>query len=369
MKISRPYIALVVVSAILALILGTKLLISIFFAMVILCILDIAMLKLYKSAIEVLDEDYELNLEVFSTYTLKYKIKNKLPISVNNISIKIDSDAVKEEKKEVMCFKAKELREIQEYIEFCQRGTYNISQMIIQIKSLFGIAKEEFVIYKDKTINVYPKESIIKFDLLGASGYINDRGRKVNYSSEISEIKEYVPGDPVKRINWKHSAKSQKLMVNKYDGEYGGCDYIILDMNKSNYKSDPSGINEEKMVDFAMSLCKSKMTAGKNITMLINNKDMKQIYISKKDDYCDLMEYFRDNKSCGNEKIEDFILKIVKSIQGMGNLTLIINEFNNDIGNFIDTIEINSNIKVMIVCNKVDSNYKNENVKLIDSCS
>lgn len=50
--------------------------------------------------------------------------------------------------------------------------------------------------------------------------------------TDFREIKEYTPGDPMKFMNWKATARKDKLMVNKYEVEGKKAVWIFLDANK-----------------------------------------------------------------------------------------------------------------------------------------
>ncbi|SDY21413.1 Protein of unknown function DUF58 [Ruminococcaceae bacterium YAD3003] len=47
-------------------------------------------------------------------------------------------------------------------------------------------------------------------------------------NSEIYDVKEYAPGDPIKSIHWKVSAKKDKLYVKEALEEYGGHSRVLL---------------------------------------------------------------------------------------------------------------------------------------------
>ncbi len=85
-------------------------------------------------------------------------------------------------------------------------------------------------------IKVYPKiEYMRKFPikprktrtLLG--DYPSKRkGRGI----EFMDIREYEPGDDMRRINWKATARADKLMVNEYESERTGDTVILLDVRR-----------------------------------------------------------------------------------------------------------------------------------------
>ena len=56
--------------------------------------------------------------------------------------------------------------------------------------------------------------------------------RQIGTGSEFWGIREYIPGDDVRRINWKSSARLDRLFSNEYEGERSGDVVILLDARR-----------------------------------------------------------------------------------------------------------------------------------------
>jgi uncharacterized protein (DUF58 family) len=50
---------------------------------------------------------------------------------------------------------------------------------------------------------------------------------------EFEQIKEYVPGDDVRTINWKATSKRNQLMVNQFQDEKSQRIYMIIDKGRT----------------------------------------------------------------------------------------------------------------------------------------
>lgn len=57
----------------------------------------------------------------------------------------------------------------------------------------------------------------------------NIQSRRIGTGTEFYSIREYVSGDDVRKINWKGSARTGKILVNEYEGENSGDAIIVLD--------------------------------------------------------------------------------------------------------------------------------------------
>ncbi|HEY7587826.1 MAG TPA: DUF58 domain-containing protein, partial [Thermoplasmata archaeon] len=56
--------------------------------------------------------------------------------------------------------------------------------------------------------------------------------RRIGVGSDFWGVREYIPGDEVRRINWKASARLDRLCTNEYEGERSGDVVIILDARR-----------------------------------------------------------------------------------------------------------------------------------------
>jgi uncharacterized protein (DUF58 family) len=58
------------------------------------------------------------------------------------------------------------------------------------------------------------------------------RVRRLGHTMEFEQIKEYVPGDDVRTINWKATSKSSKLMVNQFQDEKSQRILMLIDKGR-----------------------------------------------------------------------------------------------------------------------------------------
>jgi len=75
--------------------------------------------------------------------------------------------------------------------------------------------------------------------------------RRLGHTMEFEKIKEYVAGDDFRTVNWKATAKSNKLMVNQYQDERSQSVYCILDKGRI-MKMPFDGLS---LMDYAINAC------------------------------------------------------------------------------------------------------------------
>jgi len=90
---------------------------------------------------------------------------------------------------------------------------------------------------------------------------------------EFTGIREYHPSDPMSRINWKASARSEEWMVNLYGSTNAQEMIIFLD-----FEEETTGLYEhihEQQIRLAVTLAERLMEAGIPVGIISNGKDIK----------------------------------------------------------------------------------------------
>ena len=102
--------------------------------------------------------------------------------------------------------------------DYC--GRLRVSIESFSYSDLCGFISVTESIYSDSTAFVMPHYKAVDRDDMetfrpGVTESVNTSG-KGNDFSEMTDMREYIPGDRLKDIHWKLSAKKQKLMVKEY---------------------------------------------------------------------------------------------------------------------------------------------------------
>jgi len=88
--------------------------------------------------------------------------------------------------------------------------------------------------------------------------------RRLGHTMEFEQIKKYIPGDDIRSINWKATAKHAKLMVNQYQDEKSQPIISIIDTGRV-MRMPFEGL---KLLDYAI----NSALAFSNIAILKNDK-------------------------------------------------------------------------------------------------
>ncbi len=88
------------------------------------------------------------------------------------------------------------------------------------------------------------------------------------FSAEFSDHRQYNPGEPLKDMDWKVLAKTERYYVKRYEEETNLRSYILLDHSKSMYYASSEG----SKMDYATRL------AGALAWLMISQKDAAGLY-------------------------------------------------------------------------------------------
>ncbi|MDY0150681.1 MAG: DUF58 domain-containing protein [Candidatus Cloacimonas sp.] len=88
------------------------------------------------------------------------------------------------------------------------------------------------------------------------------------FSAEFSDHRQYNPGEPLKDLDWKVLAKTERYYVKRYEEETNLRSYILLDHSKSMFFSSGSS----SKIDYATRL------AGALAWLMISQKDAAGLY-------------------------------------------------------------------------------------------
>lgn len=119
-----------------------------------------------------------------------------------------------------------------------ERGEYRFSDINLFISTNIGLIQRKIIFPAEQSVVVLPSFlQLKKFAFLAISNRLDEYGvkkiRKIGRSLEFEQIKEYIPGDDYRAINWKASAKRGNLMLNQYQDERSQNIINIIDKGRN----------------------------------------------------------------------------------------------------------------------------------------
>ncbi|AUG57437.1 DUF58 domain-containing protein [Acetivibrio saccincola] len=136
------------------------------------------------------------------------------------------------------------------------RGEYEIGIKSIEFEDYLGIFKLTHRPKSPKVIKVYPR--IVELSGVKLKPMLLSESHSIPTSlyentNTISDIREYIYGDSIRRIHWKLSSKMNKLLVKKFDATSRANSAIILDLTKPGYSDEENLLIEDTIIECAVS--------------------------------------------------------------------------------------------------------------------
>ena len=134
------------------------------------------------------------------------------------------------------------------------RGEYLVGIESVVLRDYLKLFRIRWNNREPLWVNVVP--NIIELEAIKSADVdtVSDRISRNDLSRPDVTIRDYIPGDDIRRINWKLTARTGKLSVREYTGEEKEGIALILDAAK---KSDDPGIYlplENRMLEAAIAL-------------------------------------------------------------------------------------------------------------------
>lgn len=189
-------------------------------------------------------DDNKIRLELKSNYKFKTssKIIEELPYQFQKRDF-IFQQKLKKQSTKVINYNLKPKK----------RGVYNFGHINVYVSSPLQLAVKKYILGDERKIKCYP--SFLKLNEFTAKAIVNNSNiignrkiRRIGHSLEFEQIKEYVSGDDIRTLNWKASAKTNRLMVNQYVEEKSQSVYSVIDKGRVMQMS----FNQLTLLDYAI---------------------------------------------------------------------------------------------------------------------
>lgn len=207
------------------------------FALFLLTLVDFLLLYLNKKALigkrvtsESLsnfdDNPILIQLENHYPFPIHYLILDELPKQFQIFKFEVKGKLA-----------AKKEKSIHYSLQPTERGLYRFGNTNVLVHSPLGLLQRRIILPTQTDIKVYPSFlKLNQYNLLNFKAQIHEIGqkktRRIGHSMEFEQIKNYVAGDDIRTINWKSTAKHQKLMVNQYVDEKAQQVYCAIDKGR-----------------------------------------------------------------------------------------------------------------------------------------
>lgn len=119
-----------------------------------------------------------------------------------------------------------------------KRGCYYFKDTSLKFRGVLDLIIYQQPFGHNSRVEVYPDiSSISKFELLMRRSHLLETGlvneRRRGTGTDFESLREYIKGDEFRKIDWKASARRNKLIAREYQSEVNQSVLILLDCSRS----------------------------------------------------------------------------------------------------------------------------------------
>ncbi|MCL2577996.1 MAG: DUF58 domain-containing protein [Defluviitaleaceae bacterium] len=192
---------------------------------------------------------------------LSVDIHNKTPMPLGSLEVLINADenaisVLENQNVQINPFGRRRL-EIPFVIEF--RGHYNFGLAAVQVSDITGLFRLKREFDAAKMITALPQVADVSnfplsMNLMTQASSRHDM-RDEDYST-ISDIRQYLPTDSIKRVHWKLTAKRNEWLVKNFQSNALNLVSIILDISRVELQPRQTYALEDGMIENALGVAK-----------------------------------------------------------------------------------------------------------------
>jgi len=158
-----------------------------------------------------------------------------------------------------------------------RRGRYLLGPMMVHLVDDLGFREYSETIPGRDQVLILPKVENLKSMELRARRVGPWPGsvpsRTVGHGTEFFELRPYLPGDDLRRINWKASAKQSRLVANEFETERVTDVLLVVDCSEGALSKLFAYDVEEFEVSLAASLCSQLLLQGNRVGLLVYGQE------------------------------------------------------------------------------------------------
>lgn len=163
-----------------------------------------------------------------------------------------------------------------------ERGKYKFSWIYARWQGRLGLWSRQSRFSCEQTIKIYPDLTAVRGYLASLQESLIVDGKKIlrraRSGSEFHAIRDYVPDDDPRTINWSASARTRRLMTNQYRPEQGKVVTIVLDCGRLMGVELDNRTRLDISLEAAMTLAAVALKQGDQVALMAYSHEIK-LYI------------------------------------------------------------------------------------------
>lgn len=251
-----------------------------------------------------------------------YQINNKSLFSIpyleiqSNISKQLTGN---DSPKLILYLEKKAIFSHKETVVLSRRGYYQVGEIEVTIKDIFGFYSFSKKITSNTSLIVYPDTitlSTFYITTSHESGELLVQDSRFQDKSRINTLREYREGDSIKAIHWKLSARKEIPIVKDYEHRGDTNVIIFVDNYKELFRYDIDRRLEDKIANTALSIVDYCLRQDIEINLETQNKhDYITIQGQQTSELKPFLEVLARFKGDGFADFKTFLLPRIESLK------------------------------------------------------
>jgi uncharacterized protein (DUF58 family) len=153
-----------------------------------------------------------------------------------------------------------------------ERGKYRFSYLYLRYSGWLGLWQKQYRIRAEQEIKILPDLSAVRGYLSSLQESLIVEGERIHKrrasGSEFHAIREYMPDDDPRRVNWPATARAGKLMTNLYRPEQGKIVTLLLDCGRMMGVEQDGRTKLDLSLEAALTLAAVALRQGDQVAVL-----------------------------------------------------------------------------------------------------
>ncbi|RMG25910.1 MAG: DUF58 domain-containing protein [Armatimonadetes bacterium] len=225
----------------------------------------------------------ELRIERRMDRVLSVGVENLVRLSVTNESDRTIRCTLREEPPPGFRFDRREFEvelapgravELRYHVIPSERGDFFFRDTFYRASGWLRLVFRQQALKTRQVVRVYPNVlALRKFDLLNQRGHLREigirRSRLRSLGTDFESLREYVPDDDYRRIDWKATARRGTLIVREYEAERNQSVVLIVDYGRL-MMADAGGRKKlDHVLDASLLLANAVIHANDQLGLLV----------------------------------------------------------------------------------------------------
>jgi hypothetical protein len=149
------------------------------------------------------------------------------------------------------------------YMKCTKRGVYDVDNATVTCGDILGLISDSMAVPVNTRLIVYPGMIDVDEMFFSTRDILGDAVVKRFIMDDpfiVKGIREYIPGDPINRVNWKATAKTSRLMVNEND--FTTKVGITVLMNVQSDEGQFDRVQNKDVIELAIKVCATALNRG-----------------------------------------------------------------------------------------------------------